>query len=217
MPQPLAPDVSAAAGTQHALLNFYLSNVVARRPSGPAHLVAANMDVPAGEQLHDLLQDGLQEVKGALLPSAVHVLMDTPVNRHLSHTPCSNGLSVCMLGAQGPMAGRLGGGGWQPPGSLSRLLPGFGHGIWSWQERRFKCKHVGTIGKCQPGTSRAHLSRLASLVAGTHGMAHQKGSRTCATQVGIGGQSSSTVTGELDLRDYLYKALRCIIHNIPHL
>ena len=49
------------------------------------------------------------------------------------------------------------------------------------------------------------------------GMGHQTGNRTCATQVGVGGQSSSTVPRKLNLRNYLYEALRRILYNIPHL
>ena len=81
----------------------------------------------------------------------------------------------------------------------------------------FKRKHVDTVGNCQPSRGMAFLSRLASLVAGTHGRGDQGGDHTCATQVGVGGQSSSTVPGKLNLRNHLYEALRCILHNIPHL
>lgn len=52
---------------------------------GKAHLVAADVKVCAGEDGHNLRQDVLQELEGALLAGAVHVLVNTPVVRRLCH------------------------------------------------------------------------------------------------------------------------------------
>ena len=50
-----------------------------------AYLIPANVNILAGEQADDLLQDTFQEAEGALLAGAVHILMHAPVHRHLRH------------------------------------------------------------------------------------------------------------------------------------
>ena len=76
------------------------------------HLITSYMDVLAGEQADDLLQDAFQELKSGLLAGTVHILVHPPMHRHFRHiTYTAQAQLECTIlttqeiwtGALGPM------------------------------------------------------------------------------------------------------------------
>ena len=55
---------------------------------GFAHLITAYVYILTGKQTDDLFQYTFQELKGAFFAGTVHVLMHSPMNRHLCHITC---------------------------------------------------------------------------------------------------------------------------------